>query len=316
MLKKILNVITLSLLLSITALSIAAISIAAPSIAAPSIAAPSIAAPSIATPSIAAPLIAVTLTAAPLPGMSADLSSVDVASIVKNAEKAAYYSGNDGRSDARMMIVDAQDRKQMRQFTILRRDIEDNGDQQMMVFFSRPADVKDTVFRVEKHVDLTVEDDRWLYLPALDLVKRISSGDKRTSFVGSHFFYEDVSGRAISEDNFELQQETDVAYLLRATPKAPDTVEFAHYVVTIDKKTNLPILINFFNADNTNYRRVEAVKIEETQGFPTVVRSKVSDLESGAYTLMEFRNISFDLGLGDDVFSERSLRNPPREWLN
>jgi hypothetical protein len=265
---------------------------------------------------ITATLMTVPLLLLPLRALSADLSSVDVSSIVKHAEKAAYYSGKDGRSDARMMIVDAQDRKQMRQFTILRRDIQDNGDQQMMVFFSRPADVKDTVFRVEKHVDLSVEDDRWLYLPALDLVKRISAGDKRTSFVGSHFFYEDVSGRAISEDNFELQEQTATAYLLKATPKAPDTVEFAYYVVTIDKKTNLPVLIDFFKADNTNYRRVEAIKIDEIQGFPTVVRSKVSDLESGAYTLMEFRNISFDLGLGDDVFSERSLRNPPREWLN
>ena len=72
----------------------------------------------------------------PLQAASAD-TSIDVASIVKNAEKAAYYSGKDGRSDARMMIVDAQGRKQMRQFTILRRDVADNGDQQMMVFFER-----------------------------------------------------------------------------------------------------------------------------------------------------------------------------------
>ena len=244
------------------------------------------------------------------------MNTIDVDSLVKNAEKAAYYSGTDGRSDARMMIVDAQGRKQTRQFTILRRDIADNGDQQMMVFFSRPSDVKDTVFRVEKHVDLKVEDDRWLYLPALDLVKRISSGDKRTSFVGSHFFYEDVSGRAIAEDNFELVEQTDTAYLLKATPRAPDTVEFAHYIVTIEKQTNLPVLIDFFKENNDNYRRVEAIKIEEIQGFPTVVRSKVSDLTSGAYTLMEFRNISFDIGLDDEVFTERSLRNPPREWLN
>jgi len=34
--------------------------------------------------------------------------------------------------------------------------------------------------------------------PALDLGKTfISSGDKRTSFVGSHFFYEDCVSRAI-----------------------------------------------------------------------------------------------------------------------
>ncbi|GAA6185525.1 MULTISPECIES: outer membrane lipoprotein-sorting protein [Aliiglaciecola] len=244
------------------------------------------------------------------------LAAIDVAELISSAEKVAYYSGEDGRSDARMMIVDSQGRKQMRQFTILRRDVEDNGDQQMMVFFSRPTDVKDTVFRVEKHADIAIDDDRWLYLPALDLVKRISAGDKRTSFVGSHFFYEDVSGRAVSEDNFELLNETAEHYILKATPKSANSVEFSYYQVSIDKQSKLPVNIDFFNEDGVNYRRVEAIKIEDIQGFPTVVRSKVSDLINGGYTLMEFRNISYDLGLPDDVFSERSLRTPPRQWLD
>ena len=28
-----------------------------------------------------------------------------------------------------------------------------------------------------------------------------------------------------------------------------------------------------------------------------------------------FRNIDYDLGLDESVFTERSLRNPPRQWL-
>lgn len=242
--------------------------------------------------------------------------SVNVDEIVQEAEKAAYYSGEDGIADARMLIIDAQGRKQMRQFTILRRDITDNGDQQMMVFFSRPSDVRDTVFRVEKHADLKKDDDRWLYMPALDLVKRISAGDKRTSFVGSHFFYEDVSGRTVSEDNFELIEENEKYYVLKGVPLDNSTVEFDYYSVTIDKKSFLPILINFYKENDDNYRRVEAVEIQDVQGFPTVVRSKVSDLKTGGYTLMEFRNIKYNVGLDDDVFSERSLRNPPRRWLD
>lgn len=255
------------------------------------------------------------LSAALLLGQSAIAQEVDVNALIQQAEKAAYYAGDDGRADARMLIVDAQGRKQMRQFTILRKDVEDNGDQKMMVFFSRPTDVKDTVFRVEKHASNDVDDDRWLYLPALDLVKRISAGDKRTSFVGSHFFYEDVSGRAVAQDNFTLQEETDDKYVLKATPKQPDSVEFDHYIVHIDKATSLPVLINFFKADGTHYRRVETVTVEEVQGFPTVLRSKVSDLASGGYTLMEFRNTQYNIDLPDDVFSERSLRTPPMKWI-
>ncbi|MCG8498311.1 MAG: hypothetical protein MI796_19970, partial [Enterobacterales bacterium] len=63
-------------------------------------------------------------------------SNIDVAEIVNKAEQAAYYAGNDGRSMARMLIVDEQGRKQMRQFTILRKDVlndagADTGDQRM-----------------------------------------------------------------------------------------------------------------------------------------------------------------------------------------
>jgi hypothetical protein len=31
---------------------------------------------------------------------------------------------------------------------------------------------------------------------------------------------------------------------------------------------------------------------------------------------MQFRYIKYDVGLPDHVFTERSLRNPPGEWLD
>ncbi|KFZ30332.1 membrane protein [Pseudidiomarina salinarum] len=237
----------------------------------------------------------------------------DPHAIAKQAEIAAYYAGDDGRSAARMMITDAQGRTQLRQFIILRKDHSDGGRQDMLVFFSRPADVRDTVFRVAKNIER--EDDRWLYLPGLDLIKRISAGDKRTSFVGSHFFYEDVSGRGTSLDDFELISETDAHYVLKATPLDPASVEFSHYEVRIDKNTMLPLKSRFYNAKGEAYREVEAVTIEEIQGYPTVTHSRVKDLVSGGQTEMQFRFTSYNLDLPDSIFSERSMRNPPTEWL-
>lgn len=237
----------------------------------------------------------------------------DVNEIVKKANVASYYRGDDGRSEARMLIEDAQGRKQQRQFTILRRDHADGGDQQFLVVFSRPADVRNTVFLVEKHAQ--GDDDRWLYLPGLDLVKRISAGDKRTSFVGSHFFYEDVSGRNLSDDNHRLLATNAEHYVLESSAKNAASVEFSRYQVWIEKSSMLPVKIEYYNANDKLYRRVEVLATETIQGFPTVTKSKVSDLLSGASTTMEFRFIRYDLGMETAVFSERSLRNPPRQWL-
>jgi len=159
-----------------------------------------------------------------------DIPSVET--IVEKSNRIAYYQGKDGRADVHMSIVDAQGRTRTRAFTILRRDNEPGeeftGDQRFYVYFKSPPDVRNTVFMVWKHVALDVDDDRWLYLPDLDLVKRIAASDERTSFVGSHFFYEDVSGRNTNEDTHELADVTDTYYILKNTPKKPDLVEFSY----------------------------------------------------------------------------------------
>jgi len=242
---------------------------------------------------------------------AADLQNAD--EIVAAANLASYYAGADGRSEVRMIISDSQDREQRRQFTVLRRNVEQGGDQDFLVVFSRPSDVRGTVYLVKKHVDR--DDDRWLYLPGLDLVKRISAGDKRTSFVGADYFYEDVSGRNPAEDTHELIETTADQYVLRHAPKDKGSVEFESYVTWIDRTTLLPMKIEYENARGEVYRRVEVLEVNEVQGHPTVAMSRVSNLESGGHTDMQFRFVSYDLGMSQDVFTERSLRNPPKQWL-
>jgi predicted RND superfamily exporter protein/outer membrane lipoprotein-sorting protein len=248
-----------------------------------------------------------------LGGPASAQAETDVNQIIERANLAAYYAGGDGRSYVRMTISDAQGRERIRQFSILRKDRAEGGDQSYAVLFVRPADVRNTVFLVDKHV--SKDDDRWLYLPGLDLVKRIAAGDKRTSFVGSHFFYEDVSGRRIDEDNHELVKTTDEHFVIRSTPKNPGSVEFVSWTAWIDKSTFIPVKMEYIDDKGEVYRRIEALEVSDVQGFPTVTQMKVSDLRTGGNTVSEFRKVQYDIGIPDDVFTERTLRNPQREWF-
>ena len=237
----------------------------------------------------------------------------DADDIVRQSNLASYYAGTDGRSEVRMIIRDTQGRQQRRQFTVLRRNVEAGGDQQFLVVFSQPSDVRNTTFLVHKHTDR--DDDRWLYLPGLDLVKRISAGDKRTSFVGAHYFYEDVSGRHPTDDEHELIETGDEYYVLQHTPRDTGSVEFASYTTWIDRVTLLPMKIEYVNTAGDVYRRVEVLAVAEIDGHPTVTLSRVDDLAGGGRTDMQFRHIRYDVGIPETVFTERSLRTPPREHL-
>lgn len=243
----------------------------------------------------------------------ADLA--DVQKIVEKANVMAYYQGDDGKSHVKMTITDKNGTVRNREFNILRKDVKDGGDQFYYVFFQKPADVRRMVFMVHKHADSKEDDDRWLYMPAIDNVNRIAASDKRTSFVGSDFLYEDVSGRSLDEDVHELTETTDKYYVVKNTPKDKKIVEFEYYNVYIDKETFMPMKMEYFDEKGSNYRTIESLKVEKIEGFPTVVLSKVTDKKRESTTEMQFTRIDYNLGLDNDIFSERYLRRPPREAI-
>ena len=238
----------------------------------------------------------------------------DVQTIVNKANIVAYYQGKDGKAKVKMTITSKRGQKREREFNILRKDVEDGGDQKYFVYFLRPPDVRRTVYMVHKHADPGKDDDRWLYLPDLDLDRRIAAGDKRTSFVGSDFLYEDVSGRSLEEDTHELVETTDKLFVIKNVPKQPDTVEFSYFNVSIDRKTYVPMKMEFYDKENKLYRVIESQKVEKIQDFPTVVKSVVSNLKTGSKTEMEFTDVKYDIDL-EDIFQERYLRRPPREAI-
>ncbi len=251
--------------------------------------------------------------AALLIGSAATASAeLTVDEIVNKANQAAYYAGDDGRAEVEMNIIDKSGSTRTRRFTLLRMNTE-GGSQKFYVYFKEPADLYKQVFLVWKEVAEGKEDSRWMWLPALNLKRSIAPGDKRTSFVGSDFVYEDVSGRNLREDTHELVETTDTQYVVKNTPTQPGDVEFSYYTVRIDKDTFLPRKAEYFDKNGKLYRTVEATKIETTQGFPTVIESVVKDLNTGGSTVNTFSNIEYNIDLKENIFTERFLRRPPRE---
>lgn len=268
-------------------------------------------------------VLSVVLLGASCPG-AAGSDAPPIATIIAKSNHASLYQGTDCQGTTTMTITDKQGRVRKRQFNMLRK----NGDtidkeQKYFVYFIEPSDVRKMVFMVHKHVGLGKDDDRWLYMPSLDLIKRIAASDKRTSFVGSDFLYEDISGRGPEEDTHSLVETTDNFYVVKNIPKNQDAVEFAFYVAHIDKKTFIPMKIEYFKADGKPYRLIEVSEVQPVGAtesgkpvtYPTVVRSVAKDLESGSQTEMVFSNPRYNAGLENDLFTERYLRRAPKEVL-
>ncbi len=240
----------------------------------------------------------------------------DATEIMKKSHLAYFYAGDDGVSEVVMKIVDKRGRERVREFIMLRLDESDGGNQMFFTYFKRPSDVSRITFMVHKKPD--GNDARWIYLPSVDLIKPISADDKNSSFFGSDFTYEDVSGRHWSEDNHTLLYDSTIngkgVYVIESIP-IESYKGFARRVSYIDKESMLPLREDYFDKKDKLARRFLAEQIEDIDGIMTISRRSMENVRKGRKTSVEFTKISYNQGITADMFTERYLRNPSRKYF-
>jgi len=56
-----------------------------------------------------------------------------------------------------------------------------------------------------------------------------------------------------------------------------------------------------------------ADEVKEIQGFPTVTKRTMNNVQSGHRTEVAIKEVGYNSGIEDEIFSERYLRNPPQK---
>lgn len=235
--------------------------------------------------------------------------------IMQRSHLARYYPGETMQARVTMRLISKEGRERVREFIMSRYNLQNGKDQRYFIYFHRPPDVRDMALLVWKYPNL--DDDRWLYIPAVKQVRRIAASDKHTSFVGSDFTYEDVSGRDPEEDTHTLLREEKMAdrdtYAIESIPKNPASADFSRKVSWIDKVTLLPLKEEYFDFRSDLARLFTAEDVKEIEGFWTMMKRVMKNVQSGHSTEVIFGEARYNRKLSQEVFSERSLRAPPSE---
>lgn len=231
--------------------------------------------------------------------------------IMKTAHLNLYYPGDDGRTVVEMTLTDKKGSVRTRRFVMLRKDLAEGGAQKYYTYFLEPSDVRRTSFMVWK--DPEKDDARWIYVPAVDLVKQISAKDKGSSFVGSDFSYEDVSGRHWSEDAHTLvrteERDGKSCYVIESVPRGKEG--FAKKLTWVGVAEMLPLREEYYDAKGELQRVFTADAIETVGSHLTVMRRTMTNMKNNHRTTVEFSRVDYDMGLGEDLFTERYLKAAP-----
>ncbi|MEW5982550.1 MAG: outer membrane lipoprotein-sorting protein [Acidobacteriota bacterium] len=241
-------------------------------------------------------------------------TSIGADEIVGRVQQAFYAPGKDMKARVTMTLISAGGDKRLRDLTMLRRN-GTGGEQQYFIYFHQPGDVRGMTFLVLKYPRR--DDDRWLFMPALNLVRRLAARDSAQSFVGSDFTYEHVSGRDLESDRHTLRGEEQrrgkACYVVES--QAQSAAEYSRKVAWIDKATWLPVEEEYYDVRGELFKVFTADEVRDIGGHPTIARRTMKNVKTGHRTEVVFADVAYDVGIEADVFSERYLREPPRRWI-
>lgn len=156
------------------------------------------------------------------PSAFASISAKDIMQHVHDRD-----DGVNRTSDISMTLINAKGNQRERKIKFFTQD--KNQDTQTVLFFQEPADIKDTGLLTYDYDDYKQDDDQWMYLPALKKTKRISSNEKKSSFVGSDFSYGDLTKFSVELYDYKTLKEQDIngnkTWVIEVTPKDKSTID-------------------------------------------------------------------------------------------
>ncbi len=189
-----------------------------------------------------------------------------------------------------------------------------NKKDQSFLEFLKPADVRGTRFLTHEHVDR--DDDRWMYLPALRKIRRITASNNTDNFMGTDFTFEDTRSERLATHAYTLIREEPLdgrdAYVIEAVPpprlKKKKTVGYSKRHIWVDKATFLIMQRQFWNKKSERIKTSKRFNLQQlTPEIWAYQRMEVEHHKRRHRSIFIFGERKMNTGLKESLFSQRSL---------
>ena len=103
-------------------------------------------------------------------------------------------------------------------------------------------------------------------------------------------------------------------YKVESTPVKKDNSAYSKRVAWIHPESWVPIKMEAYKSGRKSPWKVTQVfKLEKVQGIWTVLDSETQNLVTGSKTRMVVKQVKYNLGLPESLFTQKVLEDPRRE---
>lgn len=174
-----------------------------------------------------------------------------------------------------------------------------------LIVFDSPADVRGTAL-------LSRGEDQWLFLPASDQVRRISTSNRSGAFVGSEFSYEDLTSTAVSAYTWRSlgQQPCGAATCLTVESRPKDERSgYSRRVLWLDAAARRPLKLEFFDRKGALLKTLSYSDWRSYESkYDRAELWTMQNHQTGKATTLRFDGFKFKNGFSEADFSQAKLK--------
>jgi hypothetical protein len=246
---------------------------------------------------------------------AAELSALEVMQMVESRD-----DGESFVADYTMVLIDRRDRQRTRSLRIYSKDY--GADTRSLSRFESPADIRGTAYLNNDWDDPQKDDDSWLYLPALQRVKRIASSDTSDSFLGSDFTYADINGLELDWYDYRFVNESEEVdghdtWVIEAIPKASMKEQaeaatgYSRLQTWIRKDNFVQVRAQAWELRANRIKYFNSSDIKQVNGIWTTHRLQAVTTRNGRQehaSVLQLNDIDYNAEVADELFTTESMQ--------
>ncbi len=182
------------------------------------------------------------------------------------------------------------------------------GDKTLLVF-ERPRDLVGTALLT--HANPEGSDRHWLYLPAMNRVKRIGSSGQSGSFLGSEFSYEDIGSQELEKYRYRYLEATErdgaELLLVERIPTDPES-GYSRQIVAFNSEAHRIEEIVYYDRDGELLKtlRLGAYHLYDDR-FWRPGEMEMVNHQTGKVTVLLWQGYRFGVGFSEHDFDRSRL---------
>lgn len=184
------------------------------------------------------------------------------------------------------------------------------GSSRSLLIFRWPGDIRNTALLT--HTYTGRNDDQWLYLPAMERVRRISGSGRSGSFVGSEFAYEDMADQEVDKfDHLWIADEPcPGGGMCHVIDRFPTTRSgYSRQRIWLDTVELRLRQVYYFDRRGAHLKTLEVSDYRQYLGrFWRAGRMEMQNHLTGAGTRLNWNGYVFNQGLSASPFTVNGLR--------